>query len=107
MAWADESPRRLHSSNTSQVFLSVSRDTPAPSSETCGLILLPPDALVAMGEGEHTLESLGRAGSEILLRDPTERDSLYALPVAPRWARLLGELLALHPGLCLWGTGHP
>ena len=101
--WADGSPRPLHASSTSHVFLCVSDDKPTPSSETRGLILLPLDALRSINEGEHTLSSLERTGCEILLRDPSEKEDLYTLPVAPRWAGLLGEVLAKYPELRLWG----
>lgn len=105
--WADGSPRPLHASATSQVFLAVSEDTPTPASETRGLILLSPEELIAIRAGEHSLASLERSGAKILLRDPMERDDLYGLPVAARWAGLLGEVLGIHPGLSLWGRSPP
>ena len=102
VAWQNGSPRPLHASATSHVFIGLSADQPSPTSETHALILLSPSELVALGESKHTLGSLQKLGSQIVLRDPTEREHLFELPVAPRWAGMLAEVLILHPDLSLW-----
>ena len=102
--WSDMTPQPLHCSATSQIFLGTSADAPKPSSETRGLILLSPSDLRSLTETEHTLASLAERGSEILLRDPSEQDHLYTLPVAPRWAGRLASVLAMHAELTLWDS---
>ena len=100
--WTAGAPRPVHASATSRVFLGTSGDPPVPKSETQGLILLPPQSLLTISSEQHTLASLEESGCRVILRDDSERDSLFAMPVAARWAGLLGEVMALHRDLSLW-----
>jgi hypothetical protein len=100
--WASGSPRPIHASETSQIFLVHADADPVPSSESRGLALLTPDQITAVCHGAWTLAALEAVGGRIILRDEAEKTRLYALPVAPRWAAQLAKVLDRHPGLSLW-----
>lgn len=107
LVWAGGSPRPIHSTDHSQIYLAVSGDKPIPSSESRSLVLLTPDDVFMICDGEWTLGSFEDHGGQILLQDPADRDCLFSLPLDPRGPALLKAFLEIHPGLSLWESAPP